>query len=58
MGNSRNHTPNFKKCMCDKCGVEGVSRPGSHHRRCSGQADAPIRAKHQNLPSADRGKWQ
>jgi len=60
----RNHSPNFKPCMCSTCGAEAVSRPGSQHRRCTGQkhegGDGPVqvRPKHQNLPKANRGQWQ
>jgi len=61
----RNHSPNFKACMCSVCGAEAVSSPGKRHRRCTGQkpsgeTEGPvaIRPKHQAIPSANKGVWQ
>ena len=51
-----------KDCVCDKCGAEGHSIPGTYHRRCTGQAHSgegsvSLRPKHDNLELAHRGKW-
>lgn len=59
MSNRRNHSSGGKQCMCNKCGAVANSIAGKTHRRCPGQADAPLRAKHQGLePAAARGKWE
>jgi hypothetical protein len=57
MSQRRNHSPKTKDTTCDKCGVTAHAVPGKKHRRCSGQPDAPIRAKHDALPGAQRGRW-
>lgn len=62
MSTKRNHGNAGKECMCSLCGATAVSTPNTQHRRCSGQAPgenpAPIRKKHDLLPSANRGRWQ
>ncbi len=46
-----------KNCMCDRCGAEAHSIAGKTHRRCPGQQDQPIRAKHDPAAPESRGKW-
>lgn len=58
MSQRRNHSPKTKTdATCDKCGAVACAPPGKKHRRCPGQAEAPIRAKHDSLPGKDRGRW-
>lgn len=57
MGRKRDGNVGGKPCKCDKCNAEANSIPGTMHRRCSGNPDAAIRAKHDALPSANKGRW-
>lgn len=47
-----------KTCTCNKCLIEAHSIPGTTHRRCPGQPEQPLRGKGQNIPSANRGRWE
>ena len=48
-----------KKCMCNKCGLEAHSIPGTAHRRCSGNLENNTpRAKSNYIPAVERGKWE
>lgn len=58
MSQRRNHKPNMKTCTCNKCLNTAHAVPGKAHRRCPGQADQPIRAKHQGIEGVARGRWE
>jgi hypothetical protein len=58
MSKKRSGGGNSAPLTCSKCGMKAVSTPSTRHRRCGGQADAALRARGTNLPSADRGIWQ
>lgn len=47
-----------KDNTCSKCSAKCHGIPGKQHRRCSGQPEQAPRPKHENLPGADRGRWQ
>lgn len=53
-----NRSTGAKDCECNKCGAKAHAIAGKNHRRCSGQPEQAPRHKHENLPSADRGRWQ
>ena len=45
-------------CICDLCGCEATSTPGTKHRRCSGEGNSVPRPKRaERLPIAKRGTW-
>lgn len=46
-----------KNCTCDKCQATAHAIGSSTHRRCSGQPDQPIRAKHDLIAGNLRGHW-
>ncbi len=54
----RNHSPNMKSVTCNKCLHTAVAVPGKVHRRCPGQAEQPLRPKHQGIEPAQRGRWE
>jgi hypothetical protein len=48
-----------KTCTCNKCLLEAHSIPGTTHRRCSGNAENNTpRPKGENIPGANRGRWE
>lgn len=57
MSSKRNHAPNSKDVICDKCGATAKSAPGKRHRRCPGQMEAGLRPKHEGIAPKDRGRW-
>ena len=57
MANKNKNAAGAKNCKCDKCGFEAHSIPGKPHRRCSGQADQPMRKKSDYIPGPERGTW-
>jgi hypothetical protein len=58
MSQRRNHTPNCKDSICDRCEAKAHATPGKYHRRCPGQPGLPIRVKHSPAVKEGRGKWQ
>lgn len=57
-GKKNNRSTGAKDSKCDKCGATAHAIPNKQHRRCSGQPEQAPRHKHENLPGADRGRWQ
>ena len=57
MSSKRNHSPNSKHVICNKCGATAKSVAGKRHRRCPGQMEAAPRAKHDGIAPKDRGRW-
>ncbi len=56
---TKNHNPNMKPCTCNKCLATALSISGKTHRRCPGQAEAPLRPKHDGIqPASGRGRWE
>jgi hypothetical protein len=54
----KNHSSGAKTTTCNKCLHQAHAIPGSQHRRCPGGPDQPIRAKHEAIPSNQRGRWE
>lgn len=60
MGKKKARPVGFTKVTCSKCGMEDQSKAGKRHRRCPGNPGtiSARRAKHEKLPSGQRGVWQ
>lgn len=59
MGQKKQRSTGFKRCVCNKCMTEGHAPPNTPHRRCSGNAENPtLRTKGEYIPGAERGKWE
>jgi len=58
MANRNKASVGMKDSTCSKCLIQAHSVPGTHHRRCPGQPDQPLRGRGENLPSESRGRWE
>jgi hypothetical protein len=58
MARKRTKSSGTQSCTCDRCGITDPSTvQGTKHRRCGGQQDAPVKAKH-SPNGGIRGTWR